>query len=736
MVEGEILALVEPVSYKLIAPVSGTLLSCLVRNNTKIEAKQVVCIISTCTHPILTITDVCTTCHVNLHETSEYAFYITPSNHPIKRRVADVEAESLAKKRALLASNRLVLVLDLDQTVLHAALLNGYEGKLACELTPPEEEVFAFELSGRSRMIVKFRPGLRDFLLNAHRLYEIHVYTMANAEYAAKIVELINTKILADVEPLLRQQIIGTRIITRSHTEDSYEMQLKQQGGAAYVMKLREKRKDIKHIVGDSSIAVILDDSDGVWPDYLDHLIQIYPFVYWPNQEDLNKTFHARLSGAPTAPSASLLPPSPLESPTMKLDSTPTPLPAPVAKKRPSPVQLDDPTQSDSEEALEDGVKRRKSAENSEEDQAAEHKLSTDSTENSTSAAPLSETEQMLLRGSSIDSNAMAESSSTMDQKKDESSDSGSKPLSASFSNSSGISVPETLSSTLLSSSAPQVESVHTRVSSPAIDSRIMPLLLPFGIRYLPSSNQDTLLDSMLTVLTRLHRHFFELPEKSKRRQVQLILPRMRRQVLEGRKICLSGVIPHQPKMNTEETANPSSAASKTAQVQKMLWPEQSKAGMREIARLEHYGGTYEENISAGNPEGVTHVVSARGSTMKVRNASQSKGVFCVTKQWLDQSIIHWKVQPETNFQIPDIPLCMGPAPVFPAAEDTSIWTEKDQGLDAIPPEEEMAADNLHLGNGFQEPMPSSPHSDSSIDLESLLQADYDISEEAEEDDM
>lgn len=39
--EGDVLALVEPVSIKLISPVSGTLMSCLVRNNTKIQPEYV-----------------------------------------------------------------------------------------------------------------------------------------------------------------------------------------------------------------------------------------------------------------------------------------------------------------------------------------------------------------------------------------------------------------------------------------------------------------------------------------------------------------------------------------------------------------------------------------------------------------------------------------------------------------------------------------------------------------------
>lgn len=621
-----------------------------------------------------------------------------------------MEAESLAKKQALLANQRLVLVLDLDQTVLHAALLPGYEGSLTAKFDPPQTDVHVFELSGPSRMLVKFRPGLKQFLLAAHQLYEIHVYTMANAEYAAKIVDLINTKILSDVEPSLRPQIIGSRIITRSHTEDSYEIQLKQQGGPAYVMKLREKRKDIKHIIGDSSIAVILDDSDGVWPDYLDHLIQIYPFVYWPNQEDLNKTFHARshtLPPATTPPSTSEKTENLTNNSNHADKSEIIPI-APIPKKRPSSALLDQDMHFDSEETLDDGVKRRKCAETSEEEQATEHKVANEETENGSSSAPLNEEEQLLLKNTSIASheeklgtNGSGHHSQNMNESSSQSP------------NDTVSSAPASLVSIKLQDT---LETTPSRVASPnpVIDVHVMPLLLPFGIRHLPASNEDSCLDSMLQVLTRLHTEFFTLPENSNRRKVQLILPRLREQVLQHRKICLSGVIPHQPKPGENSAVGDASPP----------WPLNSKVGMREIHRLSAFGAEFKETITTGNPEGVTHVVSARGSTEKVRIASHSNGVYCVTKQWLDQSIIHWKAQEESKFQIPHIPLINGTPLAPPNLSNGSIWSEKDLAMDI---QEHPTTNEGDI------PIPSSPMSDSYVDLESLLQGDYDVSEEAEE---
>lgn len=631
---------------------------------------------------MLTIEDVCTACHVKIHETSAYAFYITPSNHPIKRRVADVEAEGLKKKRDLLAARRLVLVLDLDQTVLHAALLSGYEGALNAEMEPKQSTTYTFELSDRSRMIVKFRPGLKEFLLQAHALYEIHVYTMANAEYANRIVDLINTEILADVEPLERAQIIGKRIITRSHTEDTLELRLKAQGGAAYAMKLREKRKDIKHIVGDSSIAVILDDSESVWADYLNHLIQLYPFVYWPHQEDLNKTFHARAAPAAMTLSATpnpAAPPAPAESKSSNGTTETTNTPSiskssrmemerlaieaaladddnepPASKKRrsPSPGETDvDPV--DTEDLPE--PKRPKSAEPEQEDKTHESR-------EAPAASPPSEASPP-----ETDPNDSA--------------------------------VPDSQQST----QTLPVEAVTGDAESAADPNAHQPFLQPFGIRHLPANNADTVLDSMMMVLQRLHSEFFNLPEKSKRRQVQLILPRIRSQVLHGRRISFSGVFPQQAKTQLKSgQSSPREAA---------LWGEHVKLARREVSRIESFGAEHVEDFQKGNPERVTHLVTARGSTQKARKALFERGIFVVSKSWLDQSIISWTAQDELPHKVSDLPLFNGAGPRIEPTP-TSIWTASDLELDV--------------------PAPSSPLSESSnIDLDSLLRDDF--SEEGSE---
>lgn len=587
-----------------------------------------------------------------------------------------MEAEGVAKKRDLLAARRLVLVLDLDQTVLHAALLTGYEGPLDAEMEPKQETTYTFELSDRSRMIVKFRPGLKEFLLQAHALYEIHVYTMANAEYAGRIVDLINTEILSGVEPMERAQIIGKRIITRSHTEDTLELRLKAQGGAAYAMKLREKRKDIKHIVGDSSIAVILDDSESVWADYLNHLIQLYPFVYWPHQEDLNKTFHARTAPAPSAAPPAAIPissgtgdvPSKIsvtattattqKASLMSMESERDAIAAALdddepagavnTKKRPTPS----PGEIPSDLIGEIDIPESKRTKSSDEDNDAKH-------ESSSQELPPTQ-------GSSSSEAPSNGSTLTLDSEE--------------------------------ADNAPA--STPTPDPNDAID--LQPFLQPFGIRHLPANNADNVLDAMMTVLRRLHAEFFALPERSKRRQVQMILPRIRAQVLHGRRISFSGVFPQH--LKSQPGPKPGQASPKEA----ALWNDHVKFAKREVSRIEAFGAEYVEDFQKGNPERVTHLVTARGSTQKARKALFERAVYVVSKTWLDQSIISWTAQSEANYQVPDLLLSNGGIPSIPPCP-TSIWSEADLEADVAP---------------------LSPLSESSnIDLDSLLRDDDDYSD-------
>jgi len=93
------------------------------------------------------------------------------------------------------------------------------------------------------------RPHLREFLIEASKQYEIHVYTAGELNYANKIVELIKTEVLKGETEQVVERVFGSRVLTRTHT---------QQGDI----------KDLKLIFPhDHSMAIIIDDREDVWYD-------------------------------------------------------------------------------------------------------------------------------------------------------------------------------------------------------------------------------------------------------------------------------------------------------------------------------------------------------------------------------------------------------------------------------------------------------------------------------------
>lgn len=150
----------------------------------------------------------------------------------------------------LFAEKKLILILDLDQTILHTNDRVSF-----CD--------FTFNLNNRIHY-VKLRNNLDQFLEEISSLYEIHVYTMGTREYAKLICDYIDPN----------KVYFGDRIVTRSEN-------------------FNELKKNIGRITTIKQNVVILDDRADVW-DYDPNLILIKPFWYH-GMVDLNDP--ARLRG-------------------------------------------------------------------------------------------------------------------------------------------------------------------------------------------------------------------------------------------------------------------------------------------------------------------------------------------------------------------------------------------------------------------------------------------------------
>lgn len=135
--------------------------------------------------------------------------------------------------------NKLVLVLDLDQTVLHTTISKDYL-----------EGVDNFVLDGLTYS-VKIRPYFRRMLEMIHEKFEIHVYTMGTKRYAEKICRILDPK----------KKYFGDRVISRNVNNGEYVKSLNR------LFCLHEN-------------VIILDDRADIW-DYSENLILVKPYFFW-----------------------------------------------------------------------------------------------------------------------------------------------------------------------------------------------------------------------------------------------------------------------------------------------------------------------------------------------------------------------------------------------------------------------------------------------------------------------
>lgn len=98
-------------------------------------------------------------------------------------RFSQEQATSIENKKIaeLTAGHQLILVLDLDHTILHSHM---------GELNVPGTEVFSID---NAYFTTKFRPHLQYFLETVKDKYEIYVNTMGTTLYAHALMKLIDS---------------------------------------------------------------------------------------------------------------------------------------------------------------------------------------------------------------------------------------------------------------------------------------------------------------------------------------------------------------------------------------------------------------------------------------------------------------------------------------------------------------------------------------------------------------
>ncbi|KAG2236026.1 hypothetical protein BDF21DRAFT_393024 [Thamnidium elegans] len=178
------------------------------------------------------------------------------------------EAKRLEQQdeKRLLDQRKLSLIVDLDQTILHAT----WEPSIADWVKERKErnsdsvkDIRQFTLDGSPLIYsIKLRPGLSDFLKDMSKKYEMHIYTMGTRSYAEAVVK--------EIDPT--GELFHDRILSRDENGS-----------------MTKKRLE-RLFPSDTSKVVVLDDRGDVW-DYSPNLIQIKPYEYFIGIGDINSPF-------------------------------------------------------------------------------------------------------------------------------------------------------------------------------------------------------------------------------------------------------------------------------------------------------------------------------------------------------------------------------------------------------------------------------------------------------------
>jgi RNA polymerase II subunit A-like phosphatase len=192
----------------------------------------------------------------------------TPHLTISKEEANSVDEEA---KRRLLSSRKLSLVVDLDQTIIHAAVDPTIAEWQKDKDNPNYEavkDVRAFQLIDDGPGMrgcwyyIKLRPGLAEFLEHVSQLFELHIYTMGTRQYAQQIANIVDPE----------RKYFGDRILSRDES-------------GSMVAKNLERLFPV-----DTKMVVIIDDRGDVWK-WNSNLIRVTPFDFFVGIGDINSSF-------------------------------------------------------------------------------------------------------------------------------------------------------------------------------------------------------------------------------------------------------------------------------------------------------------------------------------------------------------------------------------------------------------------------------------------------------------
>lgn len=210
-----------------------------------------------CEHKLI-YNSMCTECYETNLSTKSFLIFDQISGLMTDTEHIDKKIENIK------ANKKLIMILDLDNTVIHAQRLTDpqkldlYE-KAGCRVLGLRYNDF---------YILKMRPFLIEFIKESLNYFEIFVYTFGTREYALSVLNSVDPD-----EKLLNRK----RLITRDESK----------------LEIKELDKILPAEYND--LLVIVDDTKVVWRNHKHNLVVILPFYFFKDDKNTSKVLSSEV---------------------------------------------------------------------------------------------------------------------------------------------------------------------------------------------------------------------------------------------------------------------------------------------------------------------------------------------------------------------------------------------------------------------------------------------------------
>ncbi|XP_071824060.1 RNA polymerase II subunit A C-terminal domain phosphatase-like [Apostichopus japonicus] len=251
----------KPQIERLKSSLVGTVDCLYVKTGQTVDPGGLVMTVAPCNHPTV-MKDMCADCGADLRvsqgkpgERIQHAAASVAMVHNIPElHVSKEVAFELAQLdvQSLLDNRKLVLIVDLDQTVIHTTMRHVKQDLPG---------VHHFQLMGLPWYHTKIRPGCKSFLEKLSERFQLHIFTMGSRPYAHTVARILDPD----------KKLFADRILSRDECFDP-----------------NSKTANLRSIfpTGDHMVCII-DDREDVW-NFAPNLIHVKPYQYFGDTDDIN----------------------------------------------------------------------------------------------------------------------------------------------------------------------------------------------------------------------------------------------------------------------------------------------------------------------------------------------------------------------------------------------------------------------------------------------------------------